>query len=454
MRPLQIVILAAGKGTRMHSGKPKVMHTLGGKPLLQHVIETALRLQPTVTQVVVGHGAEAVQAFCENWPVETVKQTEQKGTGHAVQQALPGISDEAVVLILYGDVPLLRAKTLQALVDQVSGQSLAILTGKLPNPTGYGRILRNEDDEVCGIVEEKDATEAQKILQEVNTGVLAVSAGVLHKLLPQLQNNNAQGEYYLTDLVASTVEQGIPVRTLQATDLAEVQGINDRLQQAQLERQYQYRQAQALMRSGLTLLDPHRFDCRGRLSVGDDCVIDINCVFEGDVVLGNNVTIGPNCVIKNTAIADNTIVHANSMIEDADVDDSCSIGPFARLRRGTVLQAGARIGNFVETKKARIGPGSKINHLSYVGDAEVGRDVNVGAGTITCNYDGVNKHKTEIGDNVFVGSNSALIAPVTIGAGTTIAAGSTVTCDSTEDQLVVARSRQRNIDGWRRPRKK
>lgn len=454
MLPLQIVILAAGKGTRMHSSVPKVMHALGGKPLLQHVIETSLQLQPSLMQVVIGHGAESVQAFCGDWPVRTVIQAEQKGTGHAVQQALPDVVDEAVVLILYGDVPLLQAATLRALADKVDGKGLAILTVRLENPAGYGRILRTSSGDVCGIVEEKDASAAQKSLQEVNTGVMAVSGSVLKQLLPGLQNNNVQGEYYLTDLVANVVDQGLTVHSLQATDPCEVQGINDRVQQAQLERHYQYRQALELMRAGVTVIDPHRFDCRGRVRAGSDCLIDINCVFEGDVTLGKHVSIGPNCVIKNTSIADNTVVHANSMVEDSTIADGCSIGPYARLRPGTVLHSQARIGNFVETKKAQIGPGSKINHLSYVGDADVGKNVNVGAGTITCNYDGVNKHKTDIGDYVFVGSNTALVAPVTIAAGTTIAAGSTVTRDSAENQLVVARSRQRNIDGWQRPPKK
>ncbi len=454
MGKLEVVILAAGKGTRMRSSQPKVMHNLGGKPLLQHVLETAAQLDPLSVHLVVGHGANAVSEFCKPWTVNIVQQAQQLGTGHAVLQVLPDLSPGSVVLVLYGDVPLTAPSTLTALVNAVTDQSLALLTVELDKPSGYGRILRDEQDEVVAIVEEKDATPLQRQIREVNSGVMAIPVGILHDCLPHLNNQNAQGEYYLTDLIASARNAGYSVSTLACQNSYEVFGVNDRSQQAELERYYQKHQARQLMQAGVTLADPARFDCRGSLTAGADCFIDINCVFEGDVSLGSNVSIGPNCIVKNARIGDNVTIHANTLIEDSLVGADCVLGPYARLRPGSELARAVKIGNFVEIKKALIGEDSKVNHLSYVGDAEVGNHVNIGAGTITCNYDGVNKHKTLISDGVFVGSNTALVAPVIIASGTTIAAGSTVTQDSKPDQLVVARSRQRNIDGWKRPAKK
>ena len=448
---LQIIILAAGKGTRMRSNTPKVLHTLAAKPFVQHVLDRATDLGAASTYIVTGHGAEQVEQALANSGAAFVAQTEQLGTGHAVQQVLPHIQPEASVLILYGDVPLTKTETLSNLLMLVSSESMGLLTVNLAEPSGYGRILRDANEQVTAIVEQKDAGLEQLAIQEVNTGVMAVKGKHLLAWLPQLSNSNAQGEYYLTDIIAMACAAGIEVKTAQPRSEAEVMGVNDRIQQAQLERIYQREQAEALLTAGVTLLDPARFDCRGTLTAGSDCVIDINCIFEGDVTLGDNVTIGANCSIKNAKIGDNTDIKANTIIEDSTIAGGSDIGPFARLRPGTELALGAKIGNFVETKKVHIGAGSKVNHLSYVGDAVVGKGVNIGAGTITCNYDGVNKHQTTIEDDVFVGSNTALVAPVTVAKGSTIGAGSTVTQSSKDHQLVVARAKQRNIDNWRRP---
>ncbi len=450
----QIVILAAGKGTRMRSALPKVLHTLAGKPFVQHVIDSAHTLSPSKTVVVVGHGGEQVCEVLADTGICFVSQEEQLGTGHAVQQALPEIDDNSPVLILYGDVPLIQRETLEALLEYVNAETMALLTIALEDPTGYGRIIRNYAGQVCAIVEEKDADTDQRDIAEVNTGIMAVTGAHLKSWLPRLSNDNAQGEYYLTDIIEMAVESGVRVQAVHPSAEWEVAGVNNRMQQAELERAYQHQLATEFLEQGLTLLDPNRFDVRGHLQHGSDCIIDINCVFEGDCVLGNNITVGPNCLIKNAKIGDGVRIEANSIIEDAEVAAQATIGPFARLRPGTVLEEGAKIGNFVETKKARIGKGSKVNHLSYIGDAELGDSVNIGAGTITCNYDGVNKSRTEIGDDVFVGSNSALVAPVKIARGATVGAGSVVTKDCNEDQLVVARARQRNMDGWARPTKK
>ncbi|SMF16027.1 UDP-N-acetylglucosamine pyrophosphorylase [Alteromonadaceae bacterium Bs31] len=451
---LDIVILAAGKGTRMRSAKPKVLHTLAGKAFVSHVIDRAHELEADGIKVVVGHGAELVEQNLAAPGIEFVEQREQLGTGHAVQQVLPLLQAEATVLILYGDVPLIKTASLQQLCDKVSDSAMGLLTVSLENPAGYGRIVRDEAGLVSAIVEQKDANEQQLSIREVNTGVMAVKGKHLLQWLPALSNANAQGEYYLTDIIASARQAGIMVETSQPSSESEVMGVNNRLQQAQLERIYQRECAEHLMAEGLSLLDPARFDCRGTLTAGNDCVVDVNCVFEGAVSLGSNVHIGPNCYLKDVSVGDNTLIHAYSHIEQAELDAACNVGPYARLRPGSKLAEGARIGNFVETKKALIGKGSKVNHLSYVGDAIVGEGVNVGAGTITCNYDGVNKHQTLIADDVFVGSNTALVAPVSIAKGTTIAAGSTITHDSKQEQLVVARTKQRNIDGWHRPKKK
>ena len=453
--PLNIVILAAGKGTRMKSDLPKVLHTLAGKPLLEHVLLTSRALKSKGSlNVVVGYGAEQVEAELGADDVRFILQEQQLGTGHAVQQALPHIDPKATVLILYGDVPLINSTTLNKLIDHASPNTLALLTLTLEDPTGYGRIERNDTGDVIAIVEQKDANTEQQAIKEINTGIMAVSGQHLHAWLPQLSNKNAQDEYYLTDLIAIAKQHNVSIHTEQADNEWGVLGVNDRVQQAQLERHYQLQQARQLMRDGLTLLDPNRFDCRGEFSVGNDVVIDVNCVFEGKNVIGNNVTIGPNCTIKNAIIGDNCIIKANTVIEDAVMADNCEAGPFARLRPKANLKTGAKVGNFVEIKKANIGEGSKVNHLSYIGDAEIGKNVNIGAGTITCNYDGVNKWVTEIEDDVFIGSNNALVAPVKIGQGATTGAGSTISQTVPENQLSVARAKQRNIEGWVRPKKK
>lgn len=453
MSPLHVVILAAGQGSRMKSALPKVLHPVAGKPMLHHVIETAKQLGAAKIHTVIGHGAEQVRASLQDEAVNWVMQTEQLGTGHAVAQALPDLPDDARVLVLYGDVPLTSQDTLQTMVAGLNESNLALLTVTMDNPQGYGRIVRNDQGQVQAIVEQKDANTEQQAINEVNTGILAVSAKHLKNWLPTLSNRNAQGEYYLTDIIAMSVENNLSVTVSQPATAFEVQGVNNRVQLAELERWYQRQQAERLMTEGASLADPARVDVRGELSIGNDLWIDVNAVFEGKVTLGSNVTIGPGCVIKDATIADGANIKANSVIEGAMVGPNADIGPFARLRPGTELGANTKVGNFVETKKAVVGEGSKINHLSYVGDTSMGRNVNVGAGTITCNYDGVNKHQTTIGDGVFVGSNTALVAPVTLGEDATIGAGSTITRDVADKELAVARGKQRNIDGWERPKK-
>lgn len=450
---LDIVVLAAGKGTRMKSNLPKVLHPVAGRPLLGHVLDTARSFNDAQLHVVIGHGAELVEQRLAGDDVQFVMQAEQLGTGHAVQQAASALRADATVLILYGDVPLIKSSTLAQLVETVAEGAMGLLTVKLDDPTGYGRIVRNPEGLVTAIVEQKDANPEQLTINEVNTGVMAMRNADLQRWLPQLSSDNAQKEYYLTDVIALAQAEGIVINTVNPDSEMEVLGVNNRQQQAELERYYQQHLAEQLMVDGVTLIDPNRFDCRGSLSAGNDVEIDINCVFEGDVILGNNVKIGPNCVITNSSVGDNTVIKANSVLEDAVVADHCDIGPFARLRPGTNLASKAKIGNFVETKKANIGVGSKVNHLTYIGDAEIGEGANIGAGTITCNYDGVNKSKTEIGDGAFIGSNSSLVAPVKIGAGATVGAGSTVAKDVEADQLAVARGKQRNIDNWPKPTK-
>ena len=454
MTPLHVVILAAGQGSRMKSSLPKVLHRLAGKPMLHHVIDTARQLGASGIHGVIGHGADQVRQITPAEDLTWALQEQQLGTGHAVAQALPGLPDEAKVLILYGDVPLTKVETLKSLVSQVSEQSLALLTVNLQQPDGYGRILRDDSGRVCAIVEQKDATEAQRQICEVNTGILAVSARHLKDWLPQLSNQNAQGEYYLTDIIAMACERGVDIAIAQPGNEFEVQGVNNRLQLAELERWFQRQEADRLMTEGATLADPARIDVRGELSVGQDVLIDVNVVFEGKVSLADGVSVGPGCVIKDSHIAAGSRIEAHSLIDGAEVGAGASVGPFARLRPGTRLAANTKVGNFVETKKADVGEGSKINHLSYVGDTLLGRNVNVGAGTITCNYDGVNKYRTVVGDDVFVGSNTSLVAPVTVASGSTIGAGSTITRDVAESELAVARGRQRNISGWERPKKK
>ncbi|MBP8263095.1 MAG: bifunctional UDP-N-acetylglucosamine diphosphorylase/glucosamine-1-phosphate N-acetyltransferase GlmU [Pseudomonas sp.] len=447
---LDIVILAAGQGTRMRSALPKVLHPVAGKSMLGHVIDTARQLQPHSIQVVIGHGAEAVRERLAATDLNFVLQAEQLGTGHAVAQALPALSAERV-LILYGDVPLIAAETLQRLLALVSDQQLGLLTVQLADPTGYGRIVRGANGQVEAIVEHKDANAAQRAISEGNTGILAVPGKRLADWLGRLSNSNAQGEYYLTDVIAMAVADGLVVATEQASDEMEVLGANDRIQLSQLERHYQYRAGRRLMAQGVTLIDPARFDLRGEVTVGRDVLIDINVILEGQVVIEDGVQIGPNCVIKDSVLRQGAIVKANSHLDGADVGEGADCGPFARLRPGSVLGAKAHVGNFVELKNAKLGAGAKAGHLSYLGDAEIGARTNIGAGTITCNYDGANKFKTVLGEDVFIGSNSSLVAPVSLGDGATTGAGSTVTTDVPANTLAVGRAKQRNIEGWKRP---
>ncbi|HSC75747.1 MAG TPA: bifunctional UDP-N-acetylglucosamine diphosphorylase/glucosamine-1-phosphate N-acetyltransferase GlmU [Pseudomonadales bacterium] len=451
--PLDIVILAAGQGTRMNSSLPKVLHTIAGKSMLQHVIDAGRVFDDARLHVVIGHGAEHIRNAFKSEDIHWVVQEQQLGTGHAVQQALPFLRPKATVLILYGDVPLVNPATLKQLVLSVDTNSMALLTVDLENPAGYGRILRDDNGRIIRIVEQKDATEEQLRIHEVNTGIMAAPVANFSRWLPVLDNNNAQKEFYLTDIIAMADKDNVCINTQSALSEAEVLGVNDRHQQARLERIYQDKQARALMAQGVTLMDPQRFDCRGQIHAGRDVIIDVNVVFSGIVELGDNVVIEPNCIITNTKIGKNSRIKANTVLENVVIGDAVDVGPFARLRPGTILNNGARIGNFVEVKNAVLGAGSKANHLAYIGDADIGDDCNIGAGTITCNYDGANKHKTTMGDNVFIGSNSTLVAPLIIEAGGFVGAGSTVTKTVPADSLAVARGQQRNIPGWRRPEK-
>ncbi|HUW25556.1 MAG TPA: bifunctional UDP-N-acetylglucosamine diphosphorylase/glucosamine-1-phosphate N-acetyltransferase GlmU [Gallionella sp.] len=452
MSPLNIVILAAGKGTRMYSEKPKVLHALAGRPLLQHVLDCAVALQPQHICVVYGHGGKAVPLAMQSYPAKFVMQDPQLGTGHAVQQAMPLLSDASGTLVLYGDVPLIQHSTLQQM--QQAGDGLILLTVNLDNPAGYGRIVRNAQGDVLSIVEEKDATPEQREICEVNTGILQAPTGKLREWLANLQNNNSQGEYYLTDIVAMAVRQGVAVHTVQPAHEWEIHGINSKAQLAVLERTWQQVEANRLLTHGVTLADPKRIEVRGRLSCGRDVAIDIGCIFEGDVMLDNNVQVGAYSIIRNATIAAGTQIAPYSLIDSSEVGADCLIGPYARLRPGTRLHDAVHIGNFVEVKNSEIAQGSKVNHLSYIGDSSIGCRVNIGAGTITCNYDGVNKHRTVIGDDVLIGSDTQLIAPVTVGKGATIGAGSTITKDTPPGELTLSRSRQTTINGWKRPTKK
>lgn len=447
------VILAAGQGTRMNSSLPKVLHTIGGKPMLQHVIDCCDELGIAKMAIVYGHGGDLVRNAVSNKNIHWSLQQEQKGTGHAVAQAESLISDDATVIIAYGDVPLIKSKTLSLLAEKLENSVLSVLTTKPDNPFGYGRIVRDNDEKILSIIEEKDANDEQRKIQEVNTGFIAAKGADLKRWLKQLKPNNKQGEFYLTDCIALAASEGGIVEAVVCDDPLEVQGVNDRIQQAELERAYQIIKTEELMRAGVTLLDPTRVDVRGALKAGKDVSIDVNTVFIGDVVLGDNVTIESGCVIKNTQIASNTTVQANSVIDTAVIGEACDIGPFARIRPETVIKAKAKVGNFVEIKKSTIGEGSKVSHLTYIGDTQMGSDVNIGAGTITCNYDGANKFQTIIGDNVFVGSDTQLVAPVTLGNGTVIGAGSTITKDTPENELTLSRSKQLTIKGWNRPTK-
>ncbi|WP_189516380.1 bifunctional UDP-N-acetylglucosamine diphosphorylase/glucosamine-1-phosphate N-acetyltransferase GlmU [Kushneria pakistanensis] len=451
---IDVVILAAGQGSRMRSQKPKVLHELAGKPMVRHVIESAMQaFSSPRLHVVVGHGADQVQAALSDLPISFAHQAEQRGTGHAVAQTLESLGDGPVV-VLYGDVPMIQAQTLSALVEKVDEQRMALLTVTMAHPHGYGRIVRNDQGQAVAIVEQKDATPEQLEIGECNTGILAATGDQLRRWLPALSSDNAQGEYYLTDIIAMAADEGIEVATAEPAFVSEVQGVNDRVQLSALERIHQSREAERLMREGASLADPKRLDVRGELSVGQDVFIDVGCIFEGRVHLGDGVHVGPYSIIRDASIGDATRIEAHSMIEGSETAGDNAIGPFARLRPGTRLERKARIGNFVETKKTHVGEGSKINHLSYIGDATLGQGVNIGAGTITCNYDGVNKHRTEIGHDVFIGSNSALVAPVTIGDGATVAAGSTVTETVDDRELAIARARQINKQGWTPPHRK
>ena len=449
---LSVIILAAGAGTRMRSSKPKVLHELAGLPMVEHVYNTSKTLGARQIQVVYGHGGEQLQNRCEHFDVEWSLQAEQLGTAHAVEQASPNIQQDDIALILYGDVPLIKSDTLKTLVSQVSGNNVSLLTVKLDEPSGYGRIVR-DNGEVMAIVEHKDASPEVLEIKEVNTGILALRAGYLNECLKKIDNNNAQGEFYLTDVIALAVSDGNRVFTTEAKHSYEVEGINDRKQLARLERIFQRNIAEQLMTDGISLADPQRIDVRGELNVGNDSFIDINCVFEGEVNLGTGVSIGAGCVISNSTIACDCVIKPNSVIEDAIIDKKSVVGPFARIRPGTRLQENSRVGNFVEIKNTVLGVNSKASHLSYLGDSEIGNDVNIGAGTITCNYDGANKHKTIIKDGAFIGSDTQLVAPVTVGKNATIGAGSTITQDTDDDALTLSRTSQKTVKGWRRPTK-
>ncbi|MGZ8190624.1 MAG: bifunctional UDP-N-acetylglucosamine diphosphorylase/glucosamine-1-phosphate N-acetyltransferase GlmU [Methylococcaceae bacterium] len=446
------IILAAGKGTRMRSELPKIMHKIAGRPLLQHVYDMNSQLDNNSIKIVVGHGAEIVKNSLRYLEASWIEQKQQLGTGHAVQQVADQIGDADTVLILYGDVPLLKLSTVNRLISNVSEHSMALLTVNLENPAGYGRIIRDAGGKVIKIVEEKDASTHEKLINEVNTGIMSAKGVQLKKWLSQLTNNNAQGEYYLTDVIEMAVADGVNIATNYPETANEVLGVNDRIQLSYLERVYQQEQANYLMSQGVALVDPLRFDLRGTIEqLGQDIEIDINVILEGKNSIGNNVKIGANTQIKNSIIGDNVEILSNCVIENAVIGQGSRIGPFARLRPETVLGDEVHIGNFVEIKKSSIKNSSKINHLSYIGDASVGSGVNIGAGTITCNYDGVNKYRTVIEDGAFIGSDTQLVAPVTVGKNATIGAGSTITKNSPENQLTLSRAKQLTVAGWQRP---
>jgi bifunctional UDP-N-acetylglucosamine pyrophosphorylase/glucosamine-1-phosphate N-acetyltransferase len=447
------VILAAGKGTRMGSQKPKVLHALAGKPMVKHVIDTCQEIGVNHIHLVYGHGGELMQSTLAQESVNWVLQADQLGTGHAVAQASPLFEDDEKIIVLYGDVPLISEETIASLLDAHPKNGIALLTVELDNPTGYGRIVR-ENNHVVAIVEQKDASEQQKLINEVNTGVLVASGKDLRKWLSGLDNNNAQNEFYLTDVIAAAHADGGMIEAVHPEHSFEVEGVNDRVQLANLERRFQLEQANKLLIQGVMLRDPHRFDLRGQIQCGHDVDIDVNVIIEGSVTLGNNVIVGAGSILINCEIDDNTVIRPYSVIEGATVGEDCTVGPFTRLRPGAEMKNNAHVGNFVEVKNALIGEGSKANHLSYIGDAEIGKRTNIGAGTITCNYDGANKHKTIIGDDVFVGSDTQLVAPVTVENGVTIGAGSTVTKNVYQGELMITRAKERRIANWARPIKK
>ena len=447
------IILAAGQGTRMNSQTAKVLHKVGNKSLLQHVIDASRPLVNSIN-VIIGHHSESVKKTTSNDDINWVNQKEQLGTGHAVQQAIPHINDNSICLILYGDVPLIKTETLQILTDKAESSGFSLLSVMMENPFGYGRIIRDSNNSILSIVEQKDASKDELQVREINTGIMAIRGSILKKYLKELEPNNSQGELYLTDIVEKAVKDNVNIASFICESVAEVMGINNKNQLSQAERAYQQNKASDLMSKGLTIMDPKRFDCRGELSFKDDCVIDVNVVFEGDNDLGKNVLISPNCIIKASKIGDNTHILANSIIENAVIGSNTTIGPFARIRPETKIGNHSKIGNFVEVKKSSIENNSKVSHLSYIGDSKIGNDVNVGAGVITCNYDGINKFQTEIKDGAFVGSNSQLVAPVTIGKNATIGAGSTITQNTPDGQLTLSRNKQSTISKWKRPLKK
>ena len=451
--PLSIVILAAGQGKRMQSDIPKVLQPLAGTPMLAHVLEVAASLEPASIHVGYGHGGERVRGLFDDGQLQWALQSEQLGTGDALQQAMPQIPDSHQVLVLYGDVPLLLADTVRGLLAQSSERSVALLTAQLPDASGYGRVLRDARGRLQRIVEECDASAKQRLIREVYTGMLVASAGFLKACLARLKPRNAQHEYYLTDIVGMAVAQKLRIASVQAGDAAEIQGVNDRLQLALAEAEYRRRRARALMAQGVTLIDPARIDLRGAISVGRDVLLDVNVVLEGPVELADGVRIGPNCVLKNIAVGARTVLYANCVLQDAQIGSDCQIGPFTRMRPRVRIADGVHLGNFVEIKNSDIGAGSKVNHLSYVGDSQLGSAVNVGAGSITCNYDGANKWRTEIGNGAFIGSGAMLVAPVKIGEGATIGAGSTITENAPAERLTLARARQVTLEQWQRPRK-
>ena len=449
--PLSVVILAAGQGKRMKSALPKVLQPLAGHPLLAHVLDTATALAPNLVHVVYGHGGEAVRAAVRAPNLRWVLQSEQLGTGHAVQQAMPGVPDDHRVLVLYGDVPMIRPETLKALLALAGPKCMALLTVMLDDPTGYGRVIRNARGQVQRIVEQKDASKRELKVREGNSGVIAVPAKLLKKWLARLKNSNAQREYYLTDVIAMAVRDKIRVAPLLAPAPVEVLGVNDKLQLAELESAYRQIRARELMLAGVTVIDPARLDVRGAVTCGRDVVLDVNVVLDGPVQLGDGVRIGANCVLSQVSVGEGTNIKPNCVIDRAAIGARCEIGPFSRIRPESTLAEGVHVGNFVEIKKSDLGVGAKANHLSYIGDASIGSGVNVGAGTITCNYDGVNKWRTEIGAGAFIGSGSMLVAPLKIGDGATIGAGSTITHDAPAGQLTLERAKQQTIPGWQRP---
>jgi bifunctional UDP-N-acetylglucosamine pyrophosphorylase/glucosamine-1-phosphate N-acetyltransferase len=448
-----VVILAAGKGTRMQSNLPKVLHPIAGKPIIQRIIDSVSQLAPNNIHLVYGHGGEQLQAALTEVDLNWCLQAEQLGTGHAVQQAAQHISDDEDVLILVGDAPLIKTSTLQALIEAKAQADLALLTVHLDDPSGMGRIIR-EGDNITAIVEHRDASAAQREINEINTGMMMMGGADLKRWLARLSNNNAQGEYYLTDVIAMAAGEGKQITAAHPQSAYEVEGVNNRVQLARLECAFQNEQAEQIMLSGVTLVDPHRFDLRGELTSGMDVSIDVNVIIQGKVTLGDNVQIGANCILIDCVIGDNTVIAANSIIEKAQVASDCTIGPYARLRPDSVMQQGAKVGNFVEMKKTTLGKGAKANHLTYLGDCTVGEHSNIGAGTITCNYDGANKHPTTIGSNAFVGSNSTLVAPVEIGDNGFSAAGSVINKTIKTGELAIGRAKQRNISGWQRPTKR